>query len=81
MTKYEPLTTYLSFCKKQRVKLTYSEIEGILGFTLPQSSYKDLRWWLNNDKSHTQSKSWGKVGYIATEIILGNSVTFEKEVY
>lgn len=80
MTKYEPLTTYLNLCKKQRIKLTYNEIEEILGFDLPPSAYKDSRWWLNNDDSHTQSKSWGKAGYKTTDINLGESVTFVKEV-
>lgn len=38
MTKYEPLTTYLNLHKKERIKLTYSEIEEILGFELPPSA-------------------------------------------
>lgn len=79
MTKYEPLTTYLNLHKKERIKLTYSEIEEILGFKLPVSARKDKRWWNNNDCSHSQSKSWGEAGYKTTDVILGESVVFVKE--
>jgi hypothetical protein len=81
MTKYEPLTTYLNLHKKERIKLTYSEIEGILGFELPPSARKYREWWSNNDTSHTYSKSWGEAGYKITDVILGESVVFEKVVY
>ncbi len=81
MTKYEPLTTYLNLHKKERIKLTYSEIEEILGFELPPSARKYREWWSNNDTSHTYSKSWGEAGYKTTDVILGESVVFEKVVY
>ena len=80
MTKYEPITTYLNLSKKQRVKLTYSEIEEILGFDLPPSARNHKPWWNNNDKSHSHSKAWGEAGYKTTDILLGESVIFEKEV-
>jgi hypothetical protein len=80
MTKYEPLTTYLNLCKKHKVKLTYNEIEDVLGFDLPPSAMKYKAWWNNNDKRHSHSVSWCEAGYKTTDIILGESVVFIKEV-
>ena len=81
MTKYEPITTYFNLCKKQSVKLSYSEIEEILGFDLPPTARKCKQWW-GNGKSHpeSQAKAWLDAGYKTTDIILGESVTFVKEV-
>lgn len=82
MTKYEPLTTYLNLCKKTSIKLTYSEIEEILGFELPLSARKYKEWW-GNGRSHpnSQSKAWEEAGYKTTDVILGESVVFEKVMY
>ena len=77
MTKYEPITTYLNLCKKQRVKLTYSEIEDILGFDLPISSRKYREWWANG--GHSYSVAWLEAGYKTTDVVLGESVVFIKE--
>ena len=78
MTKYEPIITYLDLCKKKSITLTYNQIEEILGFDLPTSARKYKEWWSNNDKSHSQCSAWGEAGYITTEVLLGESVTFEK---
>ena len=76
MTKYEPLTHYL---EKQpgNVKLTYSEIEKILGEELPPSASKYRSWWANND-SHTQALHWAAASYRVSKVDLGKSVTFSK---
>ena len=77
MTKYEPLTHYL---EKQpgNVKLTYSEIEKILGEELPPSASEFEEWWANDDDTHTQSKSWKKADYRVSIVDLGKSVIFSK---
>ena len=79
MTKYEPLTTYLDLCKKTKIKLTYNQIEEILGFNLPPSARKYKVWWNNNDKNHSHSASWGDAGYKTSDVLLGESVTFIKD--
>ncbi len=79
MTKYESLTTYLNLCNKESIKLKYSEIEEILGFELPASARNHKECWHNNDKTHSHSKSWGEARYKATNVVLGESVVFERE--
>ena len=39
-SKYKPLADYLSISGKDKVKLTFNEIEKILGFKLPDSARK-----------------------------------------
>ena len=79
MGKYDPLTAYLSATNKSKITLTYSEIEKVVGFTLPKSSYSDGRWWMNNDKTHTQSAAWGNAGYEVESSKLGEYITFIKK--
>lgn len=78
MKKYEPLMLFLDKSGKKEIKLSYDEIEKIIGDSLPITAYKNKVWWNNDDKSHTQSLAWSDVGYRTCEICLGESVTFIK---
>ena len=77
MSKYEPLTHYLQQ-QSGNVKLTYDEIEKILGDSLPPSASEYEEWWTNDDDTHTQSISWKKANYRVSILDLGKSVTFSK---
>ena len=65
MGKYHPLTEYL---EKQPVGfclLTFSEVEGIIGASLPPTARDGesyTQWWAN-DKTHTQALSWLRAGW------------------
>ena len=78
MKKYDPLMMYLDNSKKDKITLTYEEIEKIIDNTLPATAYNNINWWNNNDVSHTQSAAWSDVGYRTCEIRLGKSITFVK---
>ena len=53
MSKYDPLNRVLSQQSTDRITLTFSEIEAILGFTLPASAHRHTAWWSNsNTKAH-----------------------------
>ena len=74
--KYEPLTQHLSDADEQVINFTFSEIESILGFSLPPSAYKHTPWWGNSPKN-SQAKGWLNAGYQAREVdILHKTVTF-----
>lgn len=60
-SKYYPLKKYLEINGAAEVEMVFSEIESILGFTLPISAYKYTAWWGNGGHSH--SLSWGEAGY------------------
>ena len=54
------------------------EIEKIIDRELPVTAYKRTQWWGNNKNGHSQAAAWLDVGYKTCNIILGQSVTFEK---
>lgn len=75
MSKYKPLEEYLS---QVTVTLSYSEIEEILGFSLPESAYSREQWWVNNNTQHTQASAWLEAGWKVKKVKLGEYVTFEQ---
>jgi CBS domain-containing protein len=48
-----------------KLRLTFSEIEKIIGGELPPSAYNYRNWWDNNPESRPQSRSWLDVGWRA----------------
>lgn len=79
--KYVELTRYLRKDKRPRITLTFSKIERIVGFSLPESAYKHQPFWANTS-SHSVAYSWMQIGYMARQLDLENKkITFvlEKE--
>jgi len=62
--KYVALAEYLrSQEQKREIKLSFKQIENILGFELPISARKRRSWW-GNDESHVQAREgWMSVGW------------------
>ena len=63
MSKYDPLFNLLNRQKAKTIILTFKEIEGIIGDSLPSSARKkESNWWENPsdlDKAkHTQAYAW-----------------------
>ena len=80
MKKYDPLGNYLarqfSAAPRDRVCLTFQEIELVLGFVLPAPAYTHRAWWANS-QSHSQARSWLDIGWKVSSVdIEGKSVTF-----
>lgn len=64
MAKYDPLHEYLSSRTEPLVKLSFSEIERIIGDSLPASAREYPAWWANElDGNHVQARSWLNAGY------------------
>ena len=62
---YDPLTRHLSAQPFSICSLTFSEVEDIIGTSLPDSARKPksyASWWAN-DKTHTQACSWIRAGW------------------
>ena len=74
MSKYDPLCDYLLECKTDKVRLTFSEIEKIIGRRLPPSANNYREWWAN-DTSHTQAANgWLAAGWQTLEVSFGFKV-------
>lgn len=73
---YQPLAEYLAAAGEEQVRLSFSNLEEILGFSLPESAYTFPAWW-SNSGGHTQAKAWGQAGYrVSTVNLKGQSVLF-----
>ena len=80
MGKYMTLTQWLLKCSTDSVKISFLEIEEILGFELPNSAYVHNRWWMN-DAYHSQVRGWLDAGYKTVsnnEPIISQTVEFFK---
>ncbi len=80
MSKYSPLREYLQHSKVGTVRLDFSDVERIVGFSLPSSAYRHAAWWSNNPKGHSHSLAWVAGGWRSEQVDLpGRRVTFKRD--
>jgi hypothetical protein len=73
------LPQFLASARGTTHRLSFSEIERILGFKLPKSAYQHEAWWSNNATGHSHAKAWLKVGWRTEAVDLaGRKVTFQR---
>jgi hypothetical protein len=80
--QYLSLHLYLLDRYANRVVLTFSEIEDLLGFTLPNRARLDPGWWAVGDSGipgPQRSDTWVLANRTATPNLLARSVVFERE--
>lgn len=64
MGKYEPLTQFLKDFGLDAWDAKFTEIEEVLGFTLPPSARKHPSWWANSSRgNHSQARGWIDAGW------------------
>ena len=59
--KYHLLEKYLSNSHASEIKLSFQELEEIIGESLPPSALKLPQWWYSHPES--QSRAWENTGY------------------
>lgn len=78
MSKYEPLRRYLEGRSTQMVPMTFSEIEKVLGFRLPESQ-RYPAWWSNNPTNNVMTNEWLAAGYKTEQVdIEGRKLVFRR---
>ncbi|WP_029201431.1 DUF7662 domain-containing protein [Oribacterium sp. NK2B42] len=68
MRDYDALCNYLSQRKGQRIEMSFSEIEEIIGDKLPKSAYEYQAWWSNSTLRHTHSRAWLNAGFKTVDV-------------
>ena len=63
MSKYAPLYDYLLALRWSKISITFSELEQVLRFALPNSAYVHRAWWANNGQRHCHAQAWLDAGY------------------
>ena len=77
MSKYEALPQFLGQEKRAAHRMSFNEIESVLGFKLPKSAYKHEAWWSNNETGHSHARTWLKFGWRTEAVDLAKrQVTF-----
>jgi hypothetical protein len=80
MSKYQPLQTYLERQQAGRVRLSFGEIERLLGFSLPRSAREYRPWWSNNTGGNVAIRAWRDAGWRTADVdMAGEQVTFVRE--
>ena len=80
-SEYRPLHKYLDERFANTVVLTFSEIEDLLGITLPGPARLQPEWWANPDPDHAasaQSHSWIQASRTAKANLVAKTVVFER---
>jgi hypothetical protein len=74
--KYGPLRTHLEDCGKERISMTFRQIEELVG-KLPKSAFLHQAWW-GNHEGNSQAKAWMGARYLVEANPTGRSVIFRK---
>jgi hypothetical protein len=81
-TKYRPLTDYLRQDGRERIEMSFEDIESVMGGVhLPPSARNPrlAEWWAN-DSGHVQAQAWMAAGYqIEAVDISGQRVRFRTQ--
>ena len=82
MSKYKPLEEYLSRLQEHSVKLTFKQVEEIIGTPLPPSATRYRGWWSNNPDNGVIAHSWLNAGYKSAQVDMkGQALLFVKTRY
>lgn len=77
--KYYPLQEYLRQLSGDEATLSFAEIEGILGVSLPASARTQRGWWSNRSVGAVQANAWMQAGLHVEELDLTTErVTFRR---
>ena len=71
-TKYEPLQDYLQNLpsNKTSIRMSFADIEDIIGASLPRSAHLHRPWWANqrDSKGRPQAHAWLSAGFKVTNV-------------
>jgi len=82
MSIYDLLRDKLIANKSPSIKMSFVEIEALIGRSLPRSAYEYDAWWSNEDPEktrHSHSRAWSMAGYEAEPYRLQRMVTFQRK--
>lgn len=80
-TKYWRLFEYLNGIAGREQRLSFSEIERIIGFSLPASARRHRQWWANQraGRPHGQALAWDAAGWETADVdIIGQTLLLKR---
>jgi CBS domain-containing protein len=78
--RYVPLASWLQDqpVDKDKQRVTFGQIEQIIGDQLPLSARQHRSWWANDSERHVQSQQWLDAGWRAYVNMSKEEVTFAR---
>ena len=78
MSKYDNLGKYLKEQGTSTVPMTFSAIEKVIGFKLPESQ-KHQAWWSNSTSNNVMTQVWLDAGYRTEQVdVAAQKLVFRK---
>jgi len=79
MSRYEPLTQFLQNQPGRAVRLSFAQIEQIVGFKLPAAAQQERAWW-SNAPADAEDKAWLAAGFRSEGVDLAaGELTFRRD--
>lgn len=79
MSSYAPLTRHLAAQQADLVRLSFAEIETILGRKLPRSAATSRAFWSNNASNNVMTRAWLAAGFQSEQVDLpGQMLVFRR---
>lgn len=66
--KYTPLTEFLRRQSRAVVRMSFEDIEGVIGTKLPPSATRHRAWWSNNSDNNVMTKAWKDAGFDSEDV-------------
>ena len=63
MGKYEPLTEFLQKQPGGVVRMSFAQIERVVGFKLPPVAQRHRAWWSNSPTNNVMTRAWLDAGF------------------
>lgn len=79
--KYIPLYEYFKVTNQREVKLSFEQMEAILGQPLPNAAYLSQSWWKKTKPPALYYFAWVDNGFSVSEIDLGNYILFRNSIH
>lgn len=81
MSKYDPLGSFLRMQPASHVPMTFSDIEQIIGFSLPAVAKSARAWWSNNPSNNVMTKVWTAAGFRSEQVdMAGEKLVFRRQI-
>lgn len=79
MSIYSKLSDVLAARAGQSWKVSFPELERLIGAKLPASAFKYPAWWSNNPSNNAMTKIWLRAGWRTEQVdIPGRTVVFRR---
>jgi hypothetical protein len=80
MGKYEPLTDFLQKQPGGEVRMSFAQIERIVGFKLPPVAERHRAWWSNSPTNNVMTRAWLDAGFRSEQVdMTARKLVFRRE--